>query len=157
MKKGIDQGTVLLVGLALVVILSLKQVGDLTSAIVSSVRTAVPEHTTLPTRDPYPTEFRTIENGVACNARSRMSQPQNAPLMPPKDDTWFSCWEGSIESARGPRGSTECVGVYNGKKSPPRKFKHMKGQWYGCNFNTEGEGVWECPSCTIKPDATSFP
>ena len=155
MKKGVDQ-RVLLAGLVLVVLLSLKHVWALSATAVSVVHAATTVPSPFPTRSPYP-EFDTIENGVACNARSRMSPPQNPPLMAPKDDTWFSCWDGSVESARGPRGSTECVGVYNGKKSPPRKFKHMKGQWYGCNFNTEGEGVWECPSCTIKPDATSFP
>lgn len=156
MKK-IDQSWVLLVGLILVVLLSLKHVTTLAATVVSSVRTGETAPTFTTTWKPYPV-FETIENGVTCNARSRMNALRNAPLMPPKDDTWFGCWgDGSVESARGPRGSTECVGVYNGKKSPPRKFKHAKGEWYGCNFNTEGEGVWECPSCTIKPDSTSFP
>lgn len=94
----------------------------------------------------------TIVDPTACTAATRAQfDMQGAPLMPPRDKTWYSCWPGYVESARGPRGSTRCENAYNGKQAPPQKFKHTGGHWYGCSFSLQ-EDSWKCPTCELQAD-----
>lgn len=95
----------------------------------------------------YPSQG-TVYDGTSCNAYTRHAYDmQTVPSKTPDDGSWFSCWPGYVEGDHGPRGSSYCINVYNGKRAPPQKFTHTGGQWYGCSFGA-GTDLWTCPTCS---------
>ena len=155
MAKWVSRRNALAFGFILVILVALKSMYGLTSSGIEAGRKVV-SSPKFPSVVPYYPggEFPTFKNPVSCNAKARET-PQNAPLMVPKDGEWYGCWQGHVETARGSKGATECKNVYNGKKSPPKKYKNSKGAWYGCSFDTN-KALWECPSCEATGDSTFY-
>ena len=93
-------------------------------------------------------EFPTVENPFACNARTLQQFPlRSPPFQPlPGGSEWRGCWPGYHAAGTDTGGATSCRNMYNGKTAPPQKFRRTGDKWYGCTFSVDKE-LWECPTC----------